>query len=147
MIEQNHELDVDRLLSIVDPYNNEQITFSQCVTLLSSVGQRHQHSCDYLGDDPNWRGPGFSLAVAFIMRLNDTALQLLISADYQIPLPPFSLVLFSLNSLESCFELKLNSLDRNAFCNGRTDSVQDAEDYHQEALQERNQLQKSSKGY
>ena len=84
LIDNNYNLNVDRLLTIVDPYNNEQITFSQCVTLLSSVGQRHQHSCDYLGDDPNWRGPGFSLAVAFIMRLNDTALQLLISADYTI---------------------------------------------------------------
>lgn len=29
--------DISRLLQIVDPYNNEQITFSQCVTLFSSV--------------------------------------------------------------------------------------------------------------
>lgn len=32
--------DISRLLQIVDPYNNEQITFSQCVTLFSSVKKR-----------------------------------------------------------------------------------------------------------
>ena len=29
--------DINRLLQIVDPYNNQQITFSQCVTLFSAV--------------------------------------------------------------------------------------------------------------
>jgi hypothetical protein len=29
--------DVDRLLVGVDPYNQQQITFSQCVSLFSSV--------------------------------------------------------------------------------------------------------------
>lgn len=29
--------DIVRLLQIVDPYNNENITFSQCVTLFSAV--------------------------------------------------------------------------------------------------------------
>ena len=32
------EEDVERLLQIVDPYNNQQITFSECLSLLSSVG-------------------------------------------------------------------------------------------------------------
>jgi len=38
LVDNGYNLDVDRLLSIVDPYNNESITFSQCVTLFSSVG-------------------------------------------------------------------------------------------------------------
>lgn len=31
------ELDLIKLLMIVDPYNHQQITFSQCVALFSSV--------------------------------------------------------------------------------------------------------------
>ena len=32
--------DTDRLLQIIDPYNNQQITFSECLALLSSVNSR-----------------------------------------------------------------------------------------------------------
>lgn len=31
------EEDVDKLLEIIDPYNNQQVTFSECLALLSSV--------------------------------------------------------------------------------------------------------------
>ena len=31
------EEEVERLLQVVDPYNNQQITFSECLALLSSV--------------------------------------------------------------------------------------------------------------
>ena len=33
--------DINRLIQIVDPYNHQQITFSQCVTLFSSVKKNH----------------------------------------------------------------------------------------------------------
>ena len=29
--------DVERLLEVIDPYNNQQVTFSECLALLSSV--------------------------------------------------------------------------------------------------------------
>jgi len=32
--------DINRLLQVVDPYNNQQITFTQCVTLFSAVKKR-----------------------------------------------------------------------------------------------------------
>lgn len=35
--DQNILIDSDKLLMTVDPYNHQQITFSQCVTLFSSV--------------------------------------------------------------------------------------------------------------
>ena len=31
------EEDIERLLEIIDPYNNKQVTFSECLALLSSV--------------------------------------------------------------------------------------------------------------
>lgn len=38
------EEDVERLLQIVDPYNNQQITFSECLALLSSVIYMHKYT-------------------------------------------------------------------------------------------------------
>jgi Ca2+-binding EF-hand superfamily protein len=29
--------DIEKLLEIIDPYNNKQVTFSECLALLSSV--------------------------------------------------------------------------------------------------------------
>lgn len=37
--------DLNRLLQIVDPYNNQQITFSQCVTLFSAVINTKKYIC------------------------------------------------------------------------------------------------------
>ena len=31
------EEDIDKLLEIIDPYNNKKVTFSDCLSLLSSV--------------------------------------------------------------------------------------------------------------
>ena len=33
----SNEKEIERLLEIVDPYNNQQVTFSECLSLFSSV--------------------------------------------------------------------------------------------------------------
>lgn len=34
---EKEETDLKRMLQVIDPFNNQQISFSQCVTLFSSV--------------------------------------------------------------------------------------------------------------
>jgi len=38
------EEDIEKLLQIIDPYNNMSVTFSECVMLLSSVSLILSHS-------------------------------------------------------------------------------------------------------
>lgn len=45
---EKEEPETQRLLTIVDAYNKQQITFSQCVTLFSSVHQSTFHLSSHL---------------------------------------------------------------------------------------------------
>ena len=53
-----NEDETDRLLQIIDPYNNQQITFSECLALLSSVITRSESivgECKCGNERSNWK--------------------------------------------------------------------------------------------
>ena len=43
------EEDIEKLLQIIDPYNNKKMTFSECIVLLSSVFFSLNHLANYQG--------------------------------------------------------------------------------------------------